>query len=218
MMITHDSRHQASRSLSFIDWRHIHSATLFLGLAACDPDADRNRPDLAEATDTEDPGESSGGDPAAFDPIGGLTDRLHAQGFTWGNWVGFETTPDTCAANAITSGAACLDSCSFIRPECHAYGGTLGSSHWESFFSEELPNERLCPGANEYVTGVACKGWWCDDVALECTQTPYAKNSCYWTGAVSNGSYLAPWGQGIVGMRCLGGYCSSMEYRVCNLW
>lgn len=106
-----------------------------------------------------------------------------------------------------------------VRAYCSPTSGTLGSSYWTSYFSEEGTNYRFCDWGY-WVTGLSCTGGYCDNVALQCSYIGnVTATSCYWTGWMSeeNGGYLG-FGAGYYmrGAQCSGSNCDNMRFYVCR--
>ena len=88
------------------------------------------------------------------------------------------------------------------------------------FISEESGrNTALCEG-NRTVTGMACKGGNCDDIAVYCSATNLEFKNCKWLGyKISEESSYNQYLDGskfVRGMRCSGKRCDNKEMYVCD--
>ena len=145
-----------------------------------------------------------------------------------------EETPGTseCPVGQVVTGFACTGSyCDNVQIECHDYGGSVPAasnafSGWFEVgsspgFASGVPNKQfhIC-GANEKMTGIDCRGSYCDDIRIECSPTTgLGTGRCRWTGEYSeeHSSYLAPIGQAIQGVYCSGQHCDNKSYFVCEV-
>ena len=69
------------------------------------------------------------------------------------------------------------------------------------------------------MTGIACSGSYCDNVAIQCTNIQYTtKGACQWTPFFSEetGYQYLPAGYYAAGLRCNGGYCDNMSVLACQ--
>lgn len=140
-------------------------------------------------------------------------------------WTGFtseESPPITCGYRYVTRGADCTGKyCDNVRLECDYIGGVIGDSTFTSFFSEEGSggaDERICPGTDEWMTGISCSGSYCDSISLKCTEfIGSATGGCAWSGWYSEetGPFSAPAGRYVKGVECDGAYCDNKRYRYC---
>jgi hypothetical protein len=86
-----------------------------------------------------------------------------------------------------------------------------------SQFSEEGQNWRICSG-NNFVTQIKCKGSYCDNLNLGCSQMEnIRKGNCYWTDFYSDNDtvYLGA-GYYVAGIKCTGSYCDNMSLYACK--
>jgi hypothetical protein len=151
-----------------------------------------------------------------------------------------EETPPTSCGNKLVVGVNCRGNwCDEIEPICG--GGpphAIYDVRWTRFVSEEDPNEVRCAvsnpwepgdwpgGAPAFITGFACNGSNCDNVALECVALSDAfprslgGSDCGWTDWVSeeNGGTLRfPDGNAAIAMQCRGGRCDDKRFLVCPI-
>ena len=138
----------------------------------------------------------------------------------WTPYTSEEFPPISCDNSSIFSAVQCSGSkCDNTRAYCTPTAGTRGASTWTSYFSEEGTNWRFC-SANQWVTGLACRGNYCDDISLQCTtMTGIARHNCYWTGWISeeNGGYLSFGNNYLaIGAQCNGNNCDNKRFYVCQ--
>ena len=104
----------------------------------------------------------------------------------------------------------------YIRNESN--GSNYGNNYWSSYFSEEGTNYRRC-SSNQFMTGVACKGRYCDNVSIQCTRVlNKTKGYCHWTPMFSEehgGMYLST-GYYAAGLQCFGSYCDNKRIWACQ--
>lgn len=182
-------------------------ATLSLAAAGC----------IADAGGEE--GQSDQDD-AAGERVG-AAEQAFGQG--WTNYTSDEKPPAACDALFLMNQAQCSGKyCDNVRAWCDytgLYPDAIGGSQWTSYFSEETAGDTLC-GSNEWVTGIACKGSYCDNVSLQCTQIwGVSKYDCHWTGWISDEHDALQFGEDyyMVGAKCSGRYCDNMNFRICKL-
>lgn len=146
-----------------------------------------------------------------------------------------ETPPATCG-NRLVTGITCDGRyCDKLTPSC---GGTIHDIYdirWTAFVSEEGSAVASCnvpnpfergewpAGEPAFITGLACNGSYCDNVALECVALRDAfpeslgGRSCRWTSWVSEDtpSLRFPSGFGAIRMECDGRCCDNKRFFVC---
>jgi len=146
-----------------------------------------------------------------------------------------ETAPVTCG-NRLLVGITCSGRyCDNITPICGSTRHDLFDIDWTKYVSEEGEATATCGVANPFdrwegasdppafITGLACKGSYCDDVALECVALRDAfpgslgGSLCRWTGWVSEETPTLrfPSGFAAVRMQCSGRYCDNKRFFVC---
>jgi hypothetical protein len=194
------------------------SGLLFGACAVDTTDADTTDADTTDA-DTTDADTTD-----AEDRTKGLEENVEStEQAIYSGWTSFtseEYPPIICDSASLMNSFQCSGSyCDNIRAYCQPTSGSLGSSYWTSYFSEEGTNYRFCnPGF--WVTGLSCTGGYCDNISLQCSyignKTPV---SCYWTGWISeeNGGTLS-FGNGYYmrGAQCNGSNCDNMRFYVCQ--
>jgi hypothetical protein len=141
----------------------------------------------------------------------------------WTGYTSEEYAPLTCDERQAVSGANCIGRyCDDISLYCSDTGRGTGGQTWLPYFSEEgsgTADEGHCPGSDMWVTGLGCKGSYCDNLSLLCTQFPGSSTgSCEWSDPFSEeqGPFIAPWGY-IKGIACDGSYCDNKQYLYCSM-
>lgn len=98
-------------------------------------------------------------------------------------------------------------------------GVNHATNYWTSYFSEEAPSSQVCSGPNNFMTGISCKGSYCDNVSLQCTLVSgKTKTTCKWMPWFSEEaeySYLEP-GYYASGLACRGSNCDNMSILACR--
>ena len=82
---------------------------------------------------------------------------------------------------------------------------------WTGYTSEEYPPVRCHQGG--IMSGVACDGRYCDNMALLCSQTYYAYALRFWSPFISeeaSNSFICPSGGFITALDCNGRYCDNL--------
>ncbi|HEY5958460.1 MAG TPA: hypothetical protein VIV60_17975 [Polyangiaceae bacterium] len=143
---------------------------------------------------------------------------------SWSIGVSEETNPAYCAKQYMMGGVyfsgSYSDSTYLYCIDRSAQNTATGNrySTWLPWFSEESPNSQQCPG-DTWVSGMRCRGSYCDDVQLLCTQFigKFGSN-CSWTAAYSeeSGARFFPSGYFAKGARCTGSYCDNMSFYLCQ--
>lgn len=168
---------------------------------------------------------------------GALIALLGAAASAGAQSISEETQPGTCG-NRLVAGVTCSGRyCDNMRLECGSGRHELYDIRWTPHVSEEgdatasfnVPNpwERGDWPAGEpaFITGFACKGSYCDNVALECValknEFPESLGgaSCRWTAWVSEETPTVtfPAGHGAIRMQCRGRYCDDKRFFTCPI-
>ena len=182
-----------------------------------------------------------------------VTTNAHAELY-WTPWVSEENggPPTYCGVwNEASVGFACSGGyCDNVSLLCETlpFNATLNSAseYWTAFFSEEDrgvssvtsegwyrydgDNYEVChrSGNPGLVSGIKCKGSYCDNISLKCAQPikwkngisyPVQVNNCQWSGWYSEEQRSVDFGPNryITGVRCQGGYCDNKQFYVCSL-
>lgn len=151
--------------------------------------------------------------------------------------VSEETPPATCG-NRLVAGITCAGSyCDNVTPICGSSRHELYDIRWSAFVSEEGDGTVGCNVSNPFergdwpsgepafIAGFACKGSYCDSVALECVALRDAfpgslgGDRCRWTDSVSEETPTLrfPSGFGAIRMRCRGDYCDNKSFFICPI-
>lgn len=147
-----------------------------------------------------------------------------------------EETPGAseCAVDEAVTGFDCSGSyCDNVSIECHRYGGSVppavdAFSAWfevgppPGIASGFVKSSHVC-NANQKMTGIDCKGDYCDDISIECSPSPGFRtdsNRCIpsaWFSEENSGPFLAPEGTVIQGVQCQGTHCDNKRFLVCGI-
>lgn len=147
-----------------------------------------------------------------------------------------EETPPTSCRNKLVTGLTCTGRyCDNLTPICGNSSHEIYDVRWSAYVSEEGRAVASCNVSNPwergdwpsgepaFITGFACKGRYCDNVALECVALKDAfpeslgGGSCRWTGWVSEETPTLRFPQGFaaISMKCRGRYCDDLSFFVC---
>ena len=138
-----------------------------------------------------------------------------------------EFCPEEEGGQTFLSGIYCEGSkCNNLRLQCYktstrVYGADVvvdpDPGMWTSFFSNEFGLMNC--DSQKVITGIQCKGSYCDNLSLECKRINKVINyaNCDETEEFSNkeGSGFIPQGKFPVGIRCSGERCSNKTIRYC---
>ena len=172
----------------------------------------------------------------------------------WTPWVSEENSgpPSMCNAwNEAAVGFGCSGRyCDNVRLLCETmpFNTELdpATDYWTGYFSEEHDDVEQWQSAGWYpysdehyrvchatstaglVSGIKCRGSYCDNISVECTQPvkyvgntryPVKVTNCSWTAWQSEeqGSRDFGWNRYITGVECQGSYCDNKRFYVCSL-
>lgn len=186
--------------------------------------------DLIDAVlDVPEPGEGLVGDE---DRPRELTAEIAPQAFSFRSWHSEETPGDSeCLVGQVVTGFDCSGHyCDNVRIECHSYGGSVPSatnafSEWFEVgpppgFAGNPKRMHIC-ASNQKMTGIDCRGSYCDDISIECSPTSGLGTSrCGWSNWYSEENpspFLAPTGTAIQGVWCSGTHCDNKRFLVCEI-
>ncbi|MGH1340290.1 MAG: hypothetical protein ACRBN8_01970 [Nannocystales bacterium] len=147
-----------------------------------------------------------------------------------------EETPGAsqCGVNEAVTGFDCSGHyCDNVRIECHGYGGSVppaidGFSDWfevgppPGIASGFVKTSHVC-NADQKMTGIDCRGSYCDDISIECSPSPgflTDPDRCIlsaWFSEENSGPFLAPVGTVIQGVQCQGTHCDNKRFLVCGI-
>jgi len=149
------------------------------------------------------------------------------------NTVSEEYPPITCDLEHPPIGAYCSGHyCDNFRFDCDPTLYFVGTPdhlpmrrEWRSYISEEYPNQIVDCGSDAIITGMACKGKYCDNISVECStlQNYRLSNMCSWTRWFSEEqgylSFKTSWGKDRYAraMMCSGPYCDNKTFFVCEM-
>jgi hypothetical protein len=161
---------------------------------------------------------------------------LSGQADSTGEWSGVvseEYPPITCDIGHLPVGASCsgsyCDNFQFLCGHMLRFVGTPGyeatQREWKGFISEEIPSYYTDCGNDAVITGLACKGKYCDNVSVECsTLKNYRPSSrCGMVGPFSEEqrgiSFISSAGRARYPrmLFCTGSYCDNKYFYVCEL-
>lgn len=143
---------------------------------------------------------------------------------SWTAYTSEEYPPLECPNGQAVQGIDCTGGyCDNMALYCEYTGRVSGYSTWVPYFSEEgsgTADEGHCVGGDMWFSGINCKGGYCDDLTLRCTQLIGSwSGTCWWSGWYSEeqAPFYASGGAFIKGIECDGGYCDNMRYRYCQM-
>ena len=133
-------------------------------------------------------------------------------------------SPAICPEHAIASGISCSSRyCDNIALICSGnYSHLDGMEHWTRYISEESSsgtNVAVCPG-NKLLSGIRCKGNYCDKIALRCSDYyGLKKGPCVWSDWFSEEEKKPniPLGSYVAGIECRGSYCDNKRAYYCQV-
>jgi hypothetical protein len=170
---------------------------------------------------------------------GALVDQIAAVGLVsaeycgaqhWTEWTSNNRPAVQCPAGMAGAGYACSGSyCSLNKLECEPVPAGVviddRKPYWLPEFSEEgasakpRKDQQFCDAG--VVVGISATGKYSDNISLECKNVQHGKlDNCVWSEWKSEhdgGFQDFGLGQAIIGARCQGSYCSSMQFLVCDL-
>jgi len=147
-----------------------------------------------------------------------------------------ESPPLTCRLGSLVSGFRCSGKyCDNIKLECTNNNYEISARNWEDYVSEEdrrstemvdgllvrrNDNLQLC-GTKGFLTGVGCKGSYCDNISIECSviKGVERRTNGFWTTWVSEekgGTLQFPRGYYAAGIECKGKFCDNKRFYVCR--
>jgi hypothetical protein len=150
----------------------------------------------------------------------------------WTDWTSEERAPVQCHSNYGAIGFACHGSyCDDVKLGCAQVPDWTwlsdGTVEWSNYFSEEgartSSNRYICKDGG-IVTGISCKGSYCDNISVECQKLASGTldtDKCDWTVtslSEENGGFF-DFGRDkfITGVQCDGSYCDNKRFFVCPL-
>lgn len=144
-----------------------------------------------------------------------------------GGWTAFtseEYAALSCPDGQAVQGADCEGSfCDDVALYCAPTGWASGATAWLPYFSEEgagAADEGHCLDDDMWMTGINCKGGFCDGISMQCTQMiGSTTGACQWSGWYSEeqAPFYAPADHYIKGIECAGAFCDRKRYRYCHM-
>jgi hypothetical protein len=154
------------------------------------------------------------GDIGGEDDLGGWTSTYTSEEFPALN----------CPNGQAVRGIDCAGSfCDNIALYCAPTGWLLGAAEWLPYFSEEGAggeDEGRCVHDDAWMTGINCKGGFCDQISMHCTHMlGSSTGDCKWSGwrSEEQAPFSAPLGYYIKGIECAGPFCDDKRYRYCEM-
>ena len=216
------------RSVPLGDDAHMvitNSKTLCVIISACFSLAVVSTASLAQQAAAPEPGLADHSPPASLQsapPTADINAAVATQAVSsWSGSTSEEYPPLTASNGQLITAMRCRGSyCDNISL---GYQNLPGVNHttnyWTPYFSEEAPNSQICSGTNNFMTGISCKGSYCDNVSLQCTSVSgRTKSTCKWMPWFSEEaeySYLEP-GYYASGLACRGSYCDDKSILACK--
>jgi hypothetical protein len=149
-----------------------------------------------------------------------------AQSFT----LSEEDPPRTCAPGSIVASLGCSgDFCDNISLTCRPQPGRTARMFWTNWVesggqalaacAEIDPDTDLLPPLDGFLSGIACRGDYCDDISLHCTRfvgLMIDEPNCVTTrhSDENRGVGVAP-GFAIAAIRCSGRHCDNKDVTIC---
>jgi hypothetical protein len=152
--------------------------------------------------------------------------ELDDQGpWSWSGKTSDEYPPLSCPSGGAVHGIECEGSfCDNIELDCMSTGRAAGENTWLPYFSEEgtgSADEGRCKGDDTWMTGIACRGPFCDNITVECSQIlGSSTGTCEWSKWYSEEqpAFHSPGDSSYIkGIECDGSFCDRMRYRHCEM-
>jgi hypothetical protein len=157
---------------------------------------------------------------AADSDVGSAAEELRA----WTAYTSEEFPPLECPNGQAVQGIDCTGSyCDNLALYCAYTSRASGWSTWVPYFSEEgagTADEGHCVNTDMWLTGINCRGDYCDDLTMRCTQMIGSwTGTCWWSGWYSEeqAPFYASGDTFIKGIECDGDYCDNRRYYYCQL-
>jgi hypothetical protein len=144
-----------------------------------------------------------------------------------GEWTAYTSEEHpalSCPAGQVVRGIDCEGSfCDNIALYCAATGLASGATKWLPYFSEEGSggtDEGRCASDDTWMTGIHCKGGFCDQLSIQCTQMlESSTGACVWSHwhSEEQAPFVAPAGYYLDGIECDGPFCDEKRYHHCEM-
>jgi hypothetical protein len=134
----------------------------------------------------------------------------------WTPLTSEEFAPVSCGGSSFVAGFKTTGSYGdTLSVWCEPTTETKGDSYWTPYISDEYRGMMYCE--REYwVTGLACRGKYCDDVSIQCTRIagsyPYEVTASWWISEENPPlvwTYLNKFAKGV---QCSGAYCDNVRF------
>jgi len=141
----------------------------------------------------------------------------------WTNYVSEETSSALCPSGYALKGLNCSGSyCDNKELYCcpyHHTNDTESSTQYSSWFTDGDNNSYITN--SKFISGLRCRGNYCDDISLRILQTPKLSNigQCFFMPRISeegSAESICPEGFFGAGMSCSGDYCDNVSLRCCR--
>lgn len=141
--------------------------------------------------------------------------------------------PIICAHGALVTGMLCEGSyCDDVTLRCGANVREVRSTYWTNFVHRPGGAGRATcgdrfssSGVRGFMSGIACEGDWCDNVALQCTELELFEpdwTTCHFSGWFSEEerhgwqTWPSPF-HFVVALTCRGAHCDEKRLQTCRL-
>jgi hypothetical protein len=157
--------------------------------------------------------------------VDGYVDGCGVESWSWVGQTSDEQPPLSCPNGGAVHGVECEGPfCDDIELHCASTGRIAGVSAWLPYFSEEgdgNDDEGRCKDPDMWMTGIACRGPFCDAISVQCSQIiDSLTGSCEWSKWYSEEQppFHAPTGNDYLkGIECDGNFCDEMRYQYCEM-
>jgi hypothetical protein len=157
------------------------------------------------------------------DPSVAIDETADGEEFrAWSGYTSEEYPPLICPNRHAVRGIDCEgDYCDNLSLDCRFTGRIQGEHAWQPYFSEEgesSADEGHCYGDNTWMTGINCRGSYCDDLTMRCSVlVGSSTGTCTWSSWYSEeqAPFVAPSGRYLKGIECDGSYCDNKRYYYC---
>ncbi|MEM7299577.1 MAG: hypothetical protein AAF468_00715 [Pseudomonadota bacterium] len=137
--------------------------------------------------------------------------------------------PIICNQGALTTGLLCEgDFCDDISMRCTSFSREVRRTYWTNFVKTRFGTTAFCSmrGSENrgFMSGIACEGDWCDNVALQCTELQLFEpdfRRCVWSRSFSDEddwqSWVSPFYY-VVALDCSSDrHCDNKRVRMCRI-
>jgi hypothetical protein len=139
----------------------------------------------------------------------------------WTDFTSDERVPVSCPSGFAVDAMECRGSeCDDVTLHCGAISSSSNAGNFSGFISEELPNNSVVCGLNQFMIGVACREDFCDDMAIQCaTFDGRNRGFCNWTSYFSEEQQFKFLDNGFAaaGLQCRGSNCDDIRILECSV-